>query len=377
MLSILDNDLYKFKTQWAIIQNEPEAIVRYKFVDRKNTYKWTDKALDQLRNKIHELSNLTLADDCNFSSSKLSRVMQLPEVYIKFLEHFNMPKDSILVSRLKDKLELTITGYWWETVLWEVPILAAISEIMSEESSVPSRIISRAEDIINSGIYFSEFGTRRRESQDSQSNAISTCRFKHNCLGTSNVYLANKFDITAIGSQPHEWYMYHAAEYGYNGAYFKGIDSWIKTFKNSESEVLLPDTFSTEKALDLSDQGIYYNFCGIRQDSGNPFEVMEMFSEVKSFWRGNKIIFSDGINNVDTAKELETKAVELGLDPSFGIGTYLTNSSEDPPNIVIKLSDIWSQNINKWIPTVKLSDSPGKYFGPESEIERCKQELEI
>ncbi|MFA5154150.1 MAG: nicotinate phosphoribosyltransferase, partial [Clostridia bacterium] len=48
-----------------------------------------------------------------------------------------------------------------------------------------------------------------------------------------------------------------------------------------------------------------------------------------------------------------------------------------PLNMVIKMSEAKPTLEDEWIPTIKLSDSPGKHTGDEKMIEVCKYLLNI
>ena len=62
---------------------------------------------------------------------------------------------------------------------------------------------------------------------------------------------------------------------------------------------------------------------------------------------------------------------------SFGIGTNFTNDvGLEAMNMVIKLSDVLIEG-DIWSPTVKLSDSPGKYTGDAHAIYLAKEILGI
>ena len=62
---------------------------------------------------------------------------------------------------------------------------------------------------------------------------------------------------------------------------------------------------------------------------------------------------------------------------SFGIGTNFTNDvGIKPLNIVIKMTKAKPEG-HQWTPTIKLSDSHGKYSGDDIAIKLCMQVLNI
>ena len=62
---------------------------------------------------------------------------------------------------------------------------------------------------------------------------------------------------------------------------------------------------------------------------------------------------------------------------SFGIGTNFTNDvGVKPLNMVIKMIEAKPEG-EDWHPTIKLSDSSGKYTGDAKEIETAKYVLNI
>lgn len=383
--SIFDNDLYKFLMQWAVICHQPDAIVKYEFIDRRIpiTRKWSKLEILQLQKIIWNMGGLGISDDEQDALYHRKEELQLPEVYIRFLSNFRYNPETVKISEKYGELKITITGYWWEVILWEVPLLAIVSEFYNKNkeydlSIVDIKATEKCIDLNNENIKFSEFGTRRRRSFKVQSSVIKALKAANGFLGTSNLRLAIDYNCPAIGTQAHEWWMFYAAKDGYKNAYLNGMADWQKTYKNPG--ILLVDTFTTDHVFSNEDILMSYNwfeFSGIRQDSGDPLEITKKFKNSPFFNnKKNKIVFSDRINSIEQAIKLHRRAKKLSLDPSFGIGTYFTHDFSYPaPNIVIKMVAVWIPEEKRWQSTVKLSDSKGKHLGSQKEIKKCKKEL--
>ena len=86
------------------------------------------------------------------------------------------------------------------------------------------------------------------------------------------------------------------------------------------------------------------------------------------------IVYSDGIDSLEKSIEIGTYArKKIGIS-SLGIGTWFTNDvGLIPLNQVIKMVEAKPANLNRWVPTIKLSDSPGKSTGDEGEREIAKR----
>ena len=66
---------------------------------------------------------------------------------------------------------------------------------------------------------FSEFGTRRRFSYNVHDEVCKLLKEKAMyCTGTSNVHMAMRYNMKVMGTHPHEWFMFHGAEFGYKRA---------------------------------------------------------------------------------------------------------------------------------------------------------------
>jgi nicotinate phosphoribosyltransferase len=120
-------------------------------------------------------------------------------------------------------------------------------------------------------------------------------------------------------------------------------------------------------------------FAGVRQDSGDPANYVKMtrdFYDSLGIREQKTIVFSDSLN-VELCLEYKQIAEESGFQPSFGVGTFLTNDfvhksdgkKSVPLNIVIKLSHAAGR------PAIKISDNIGKNTGEERTIREVKARL--
>jgi nicotinate phosphoribosyltransferase len=311
-------------------------------------------------------------------------------LYLEFLKNYSFDPKQVEVSLDKDSnLDIQVTGPWYSTILWEVPLLSMISELyfryidQNWEFSVTD-ITRKANDkfseLSKNGCKFAEFGTRRRRSFEVQNIVIQGIASREYLetihgrkgifSGTSNVYFAKEFDIPIIGTMAHEWIQGMQSLESLNHCNYRAMDNWIRVY-NCDLGIVLTDTITTDMFLNNFNKRFAMLFSGVRQDSGNPYEFVDRI--VKAYKCHNIdpmskfIIFSDGLN-VEECISLK-KYCDGKIKCSFGIGTNLTNDFEDSPalNMVLKLWDV------NGIPVVKLSDVPGKENGDASAIKIMKQ----
>ena len=124
--SLLDNDLYKFTMQNAVIKHFPRAKVRYQFINRGNT-DFPEGFAQELRKSVQNLSKLALKPDEKDWLGK--RCYYLDPTYLDFLDGFRYNPDEIGIIQHGGNLQVTIEGLWYHTILWEVPLMALISEL--------------------------------------------------------------------------------------------------------------------------------------------------------------------------------------------------------------------------------------------------------
>ncbi len=386
--SLLDNDLYKFTMMNAVFSLFSRQIVRYKFIDRNNI-SYPDGFDKDVMGEIKKMENLRLSkDEKGYLMEKLGTF--LPPTFIDFLEGYKFDSNEIKVWLDKDnKLHLTIEGYWYRTILWEVPLMAIISELYFLKTGQEVNIfdgdiqkndLSKLSNMMKHNAYFADFGTRRRYSFANQDRIVSLFSSVENqvFVGTSNVYLAFKHNVKPIGTHAHEWFMVIASIFGYKMANKIGLEYWVKTY-NGNLGTALTDTFTTDVFLNAFDTKFSKLFDGVRHDSGDPFEFADkMIKHYKSMGidpMSKTIVFSDGLNT-----NLATKLKKYCIGKimcSFGIGTFLTNDvGVKALNMVIKVTEVYVDGLG-WVGAVKLSDNPIKHTGKEKDIEVGKYTLNI
>ena len=384
--SLLDNDLYKFTMQNAVMKLYPHSRVKYKFFNRGSNDYPKGFAV-KLRERINGFSNFKLTKEEEMFLKQ--KCYFFDPVYIDFLKGFTFNSDEVKISQRKNRIYIDIEGYWYRSILWEVPILSTISQLYYEmtgqsiidPAAVNKNNVAKAHKFEKLGAKFADFGTRRRFSYDNHYNVVKTLKENspNSFIGTSNVYLAFLLNLTPIGTQAHEWFMFHAAKYGFNMANAIALGRWVDIYHGNLG-IALSDTFTSESFFESFDTMYAKLFDGVRQDSGDPVNFAEdMVNHYKNLRIDPKlktIVFSDSLN-FEKVKELEYK-VKKKINTSYGIGTYLSNDipGVEPLNIVIKMIAAAPYG-SDWTSTVKISDVEGKHTGNEKVIELAKQVLGI
>lgn len=383
--TILDTDLYKFTTSYAYIKLFPYALGTFTFKDRDET-EYTEGFLEALKNEIHNLSLVSLRkEELEYMSS---HCRFLPRVYWEWLSSFRFDPDKIAVSLDEQHhLHIEVTDYLYKVTLYEVPLLAIVSEIKNQflnripdKESILGKLAGKVKLSNEHQMPFSEFGTRRRFSLDVHDIVVAYLKeHARYCTGTSNCYLAMKYDMRPMGTHPHEWFMFHGAQFGYKHANYMALENWVNVY-DGDLGTALSDTYTSDSFLSNFSRKQAKLFDGVRCDSGDEFEFIDRliarYKELGIDPQTKTIIFS---NALDFEKALHIFDYCKGkIRCSFGIGTNLTNDTGyQPSNIVMKLSRC-KMNVNQeWRECVKLSDDMGKHMGSNAEVEACLYELRL
>lgn len=383
--TILDTDLYKFTTSYAYIKLFPYAMGTFSFKDRDETV-YTEAFLSKLKAEVANLANVALTDKELEYMTRNCRF--LPRVYWEWLSSFRFQPEKIDIYLDEEHhLNIEITDYLYKLTLYEVPLLAIVSEIKNQTQgnvANPEEIICKlSEKVVLSNehqLSFSEFGTRRRFSFDVQDRVISYLKKSaHYCTGTSNCYFAMKYEMKMMGTHPHEWFMFHGAQFGYKHANYMALENWVNVY-DGDLGIALSDTYTSDIFLTNLSRKQAKLFDGVRCDSGNELEFIDKltarYKELGIDSTTKTIVFS---NALDFGKALEIQEYCRGkIRCAFGIGTNLTNDTGfKPSNIVMKLTQC-KMNINQeWRECVKLSDDIGKHIGSPEEVRACLYDLRL
>ena len=368
----LDNDIYKFYMQMASMKCFPEAYGVWKFYNRNPKTKFTEEFVACLKSKLHEAPYVRFND-----LSVLKETGVFEQWYLDFLYDFRYSTDGIVFDLDEEgNFELTVEGLIYNKILWEVPLLAMISEAYFETIDTDwtinqqfEKANAKAEKLFYNNCLFADFGTRRRRSFQTQEIVVGAFSNFDNFVGTSNVLLASEYDVKPIGTMAHEWYMINSALCGLRHANKFALENWTKVY-GGKLGIALPDTFGSDAFFNDFDLKLAKTFDGIRHDSSCPFEFGEKI--IKHYGKLNinplhkTIVFSDSLD-VERAIEIQ-QCFKDRINCSFGIGTHFTNDFEDSPalNIVIKLD-----SVNR-IPVVKLGDGQGKACGDKRAVENAR-----
>lgn len=383
--TLLDTDLYKFTTSYAYIKLFPNAMGVFSFKDRDET-RYNEEFLKTLQAEINDLSELSLTKEeleymthhCRF----------LPRVYWEWLSAFRFDPGKIKIF-LDDKqhLHLEVTDLLYKATLYEVPLLALVSEVknrlLGNVANAGQIIRKLSEKVMLSNEHhlpFSEFGTRRRFSVQVQDTVIAYLK-KHSrsCTGTSNCHFAMKYRMRMMGTHPHEWFMFHGAQFGYKHANYMALENWVNVY-DGDLGIALSDTYTSGIFLTNLSRKQAKLFDGVRCDSGNEFHftdhLIARYKDLGVDPTTKTIVFS---NALDFHKALEIQTYCRGkIRCAFGIGTNLTNDTGfRPSNIVMKLSQCKMNVKQDWRECVKLSDDAGKHTGNPEEIRACLYELKL
>lgn len=390
--SILDTDFYKFTTSYAAMMKFPQAEAVFEFKDR-NHKKRTPEFLKKLKELMDKFCTNAHDQEHSLTTAEYvwlcENVPFIAQFYWEWLDGFKfsyskmepyLDEDGVLVIRVEDK--------WYKSSLYEIPcmFLTAQAENITNgnidkvtKEDVIARLAPKIELANKTGLKFSEFGTRRRFSQEVQDEVCKYLKANSmTCTGTSNVYFARKYGMKPMGTHPHEFFQAHQI-YGFRSMNYMALENWSSIYSGNLGTALV-DTCSTNAFLQNFTMKHAKLFDGVRQDSGDEFEFVDKFvakyKELGIDPMTKTIIFSNALDFPKAVKIQEY--CEGKIKCSFGIGTNLTNDTGFPSeNIVMKMTKFRLNDREPWMDVIKISDDAGKHMGNEKLIEMAKYQLGI
>jgi len=368
--SLLDTDFYKLTMMQAVLHNYPNADVEWEF--RCRSGEDLTPCLAEIREEIERLGEIGIDDE---QLAFLERIPYMKPDFIRFLSLFRFDLRYLRVETdASGQLSIRIRGPWLHVILYEVPLLAIVSEVRNRRR-YPDVSVGQARDRLRekldglraaasaeelAGFKVTDFGTRRRFSWRVQDALVGMLKqeFPGCFLGTSNVHLAQRHGLRPIGTMAHEWLMAHQ-QLGPRliDSQSAALDCWVREYRGLLG-IALTDCITMDAFLGDFDLFFAKLFDGLRHDSGDPLlwarKAIAHYEKLGIDPRTKTLFFSDGL---DLPRALELyRTLRERINLGFGIGTNLTCDipGVEPMNIVIKMTACNGQ------PVAKISDSPGK-----------------
>ena len=367
VVSLLDTDLYKFNMDQVIFHKHTDLSGEYYFRCRNAGVKFTEDMFHEINAQIDHLCTLTFQKD---ELDYLRSIRFIKNDYVEFLRLWHPIRDYVETSLSDDgELSIVVRGPLFSAMQFEIYLLEIVNEVYFRMrydygvllASAKERLDQKIRDF-QSGKYtfpFAEFGCRRRLSREWEDVVVRRLSAEtKNCIGTSNVYLAMKYNLTPIGTYAHEFVqMYQGIDsipLAYTNHY--ALEDWYDEYRG-DNGTALTDTVTTDLFLLDFNRAMVNNFTGVRHDSGDPYEwgekIIRHYEKYGVDSRTKLLLFSDSLD-FDKAQALYDHFKERAK-VSFGIGTFCSNdTSENALNIVIKLQTVNGRAV------AKLSDNPGK-----------------
>ena len=384
-----DNDAYTFSCQYYVLQKYPRAEVEYTFFDRnKRVY---PKGFDQLvKEQIALMPNVVITEEeIHFMEEKM---YYLPKWFFTFLRGYRFNPSEVSVSQDEEgHLAISIRGKWYSTIMWEMPILTIISELMHillgdieryDAQREEQRAREKAVEILSNGLVLSDMGTRRRLSfahhdmvvrvlkevyqEKGTTDANGFHAWTGRLVGTSNVYFAMKHQLTPIGTMSHQIIEFEENVSGVFECNFNVMRKFSDVY-DGDNGIYLYDCFGDKVFFNNLSKRMAMMFTGLRVDSGvEEDQVEKIISKYKQLGinpQTKQVVFSNGLN-IKRAIEIH-KYVDGRMQDSYGIGTFLTCDVENANamNIVVKLTQCRITENREWHDCVKLSNDKGKTLG--------------
>jgi nicotinate phosphoribosyltransferase len=366
--SLLDTDLYKFTMMQVVLHHFPAAQVEYRFKCRSEGVDLTPY-IDEIRDEVRVLCRLRFQPP---ELDYLRRWRFFKSDFVDLLALFELDERFIAIRPLEGspgEIDIAIKGPWLHTILFEVPVLAIVSEVyfrntqpgasLDQGRSRLARKVEQINAVPDPEFRIADYGTRRRFSGVWQDEVIATLKsgIGAKFVGTSNVLLAFRHGLTPLGTMAHE-YLQACQAVGprLRDSQVFAFNMWAREYRG-DLGIALSDVCGMDAFLRDFDLFFCKLFDGVRHDSGDPFEwgekLIAHYQRMRIDPRTKTMVFSDSLN-VPLAIQLFER-FRGRMQTAFGIGTNLTNDvGFDALQIVIKMTRCNGQ------PVAKISDEPSK-----------------
>ncbi len=366
--SLLDTDLYKFTMMQVVQHHFAEAQVEYRFKCR-NPGVDLSPYVEEIEAEIRALCDLRFTQD---ELAYLRRWRFFKSDFVDLLGLFHLDARFIKVTRIPGsarEIDITIKGPWLHTILFEVPVLAIVSEVYYRHTVLQPNLaegrarlaakIALGNGVASPDFRIADYGTRRRFSRAWQDEVVASLKsgLGAHFVGTSNVKFAQEHGLTPLGTMAHE-YLQACQAVGprLRDSQTFAFNMWAREYRG-DLGIALSDVCGMDAFLRDFDLFFCKLFDGVRHDSGDPFDwgekMIAHYQKMRIDPRTKTLVFSDGLNMPVAIRLYEH--FKGRAQTSFGIGTNLTNDlGYEALQIVIKMTRCNGQ------PVAKISDEPSK-----------------
>ena len=381
-----DNDLYTFTCQYYILETYPRAEVEYTFYDR-NREVYPQGFAQMLREQLEGLSELAISDE--EIAFMRDHCQYLPLWYFTFLKGFRFNLKELSISQDNEgHLDINVRGKWFSAIMWEMPILSCISELIHsmrgdldryDAALEEQRARRKAEQIFSEGLTLGDMGTRRRLSFAHHDMVVRVMKEVYDSrewsgrfTGTSNVYLAMKYGCAPLGTMSHQLISFEENVSGIFECNFNVMKKFSDVY-DGDNGIYLYDCFGDKVFFSNLSKRMAMMYKGLRVDSGNEEEqtekIIAKYLQLGIDPATKQVCYSNGLN-IDRAVEIH-RYVAGRLQDSYGVGTFLTCDvvGAEPMNIVLKLTRGRITELREWHDCVKLSCTPGKTLGNKAKCD--------
>ena len=322
---------------------------------------------DEINAQIDHLCTLTFKPE---ELDYLRSIRFIKHDYVEFLRLWRPLRDYVETTLSPEgELGIVVRGPLFSAMQFEIYLLEIVNEVYFRMRYDYDTLLASARERLDAKIRdfqfgkytftFAEFGCRRRLSRQWEDEVVHRFATEtENCMGTSNVYLAKKYNLKPIGTYAHEFVQMYQGIDSIPLAYTNhhALEDWYDEYRG-DNGTALTDTVTTDLFLLDFNRAMVNNFNGVRHDSGDPYAWGEkMIDHYKHYGvdpRTKMLLFSDSLD-FDRAQALYDYFRDR-VKVSFGIGTFCSNDTcEKALNIVIKLQTVNGRAV------AKLSDTPGK-----------------
>ena len=381
-----DNDLYTFTCQYYVLRQYPRAEVEYSFIDRNNTV-YPNGFADLLQEQVNYMAGVVITDEeVDYMKTKC---YWLPLWFFTYLRGYRFKPREVNISQdAEGHLHIKVSGKWFSTIMWEMPLLSCISELMHilngdidryDAALEEKRARAKSEQIFGAGLVLGDMGTRRRLSFDHQEMVVRVMAEVYNSkqwpgkfTGTSNVWLAMKYNLPCLGTMSHQLISFEENVSGVFECNFNVMKKFSDVF-DGDNGIYLYDCFGDKVFFGNLSKRMAMMYKGLRVDSGNEEEqtelIIDKYKQLGIDPASKQVVYSNGLN-IDRAIEIH-KYCAGRVQDSYGVGTFLTCDVTGckPSNIVIKLTRGRITELREWHDCIKLSCDKGKTLGNP---EKCR-----